>query len=170
MNIRSVEVRQRYTPMAAASLLLALSILVTPQLHAQHGGHGQAAAGGSEHVITMPDNDEVLASSPESIMLHFESDVRLVKLVVKNPGESKEPIDIGFRYNGATGVHFVHALPKLAETNYYLVEWAAFDAASTLLKGSFYFSFGDEALPPSYHLEQMRHTGTVLRPDYRLLQ
>ena len=118
----------------------------------------------------MPDNDEVLAVAPESVMLHFQSDVRLVKLVLREPSQGKEPIDIGFRYRDGTGVHFVQPLPVLVDADYYFVEWAAFDANSNLIQGAFYFSFGEDARPPSFYLDQMQHPDTIISPDYRLLQ
>ena len=44
-------------------------------------------------------------------------------------------------------MNYAQPLPVLASANYYVVEWAAFDASNTLVKGVFYFSFGDNATP-----------------------
>jgi methionine-rich copper-binding protein CopC len=122
---------------------------------------------GGVHGETMPANDEVVAKSPESIMLHFESEVRLLKLALKETRQGE--IDIGFRHNPTAGVHFMQSLPMLAPADYYRVEWAVLDAGGQLIKGSFYFSFGDDAKPPSYYLDQMEHPDHIMSPDYRLL-
>lgn len=148
------------------SLLVAL--LFSPLALSQHEMHNMPDSGGL-HVISMPDNDEVLGSAPESIMLHFESEVRLVKLALREPGQGKDPIEIGFRYRPEAGVHFVQSLPVLSPADYYIVEWAAFDANQSLIKGVFYFSFGDDARPPSYYLDQIKHPEHIMSPDYRLL-
>ena len=153
------------TRVLSASLLM--SVYFTSPSLAQHETHDMSATGAA-HVITMPDNDEVLAVAPESIMLHFESDVRLVKLALKEPSQGKEPIDIDFRYQPGTGVHFVHALPELAAADYYTVEWAAFDTDANLIRGVFYFSFGENARPPSSYTGRMEHSGNIISPDYRL--
>jgi hypothetical protein len=115
----------------------------------------------------MPANDAALAAAPGSLMLHFESEMRLVKLALKAPEYGF--IDIGFRYQPVPDVHFMQSLPTLAAANYYSVEWAAFNANEELIKGIFYFSFGDNARPPSYYLDQMHHPGPIMSPDYRLL-
>jgi methionine-rich copper-binding protein CopC len=148
-------------------LIFLLCTFLASQSTAQHGEHGGSSSG-HEHVISVPDNDEVLASAPESIMLHFESPVRLVKLVLKEPSQGKEPINIGFSYHPSSGVHYLQALPKLQSANYYRVEWAAFDNSDTLIKGTFHFSFGQGANPPSSFLNQMDHPNSILSPDYRL--
>ncbi len=149
-----------------ASLLIAQ--LLTPLSLAQHNTHDMSA-NGTEHVASMPGNDEVLAAAPESIMLHFKTPVRLVKLALKEPSQGKEPINIGFSYRPSPSVHFEQSLPELLPADFYRVEWAAFDTNETLLKGVFYFSFGDNVRPPSYHLNQIQHPNSIPSPDYRLL-
>lgn len=155
-----------------AFLLSLLSLVITlfsgSISLAQHETHNMHTSG-DVHLMSMPDNDEVLVSAPESIILHFDSDVRLVKLVLKEPSQGKEPIDIGFRYRPGAAMHFEQALPVLPAANYYTAEWTAFDANSTLIKGAFSFSFGDDAKPPSYYRNQMDHEMQILSPDYRLL-
>ncbi len=160
--------RDSYSSHFLMALIFLLCAVFIPRSFAQHGAHGMPASG-NKQVISMPDNDEVLAVAPESVMLHFQSNVRLVKLVLKEPSQGKEPIDIGFRYRDGTGVHFVQPLPVLPDADYYFVEWAAFDANSNLIKGAFYFSFGENARPPSFYLDQMMHMDTFISPDYRLL-
>lgn len=139
-----------------------------PMSLAQHQMHNMPGSG-APGVKTMPANDEVLRSPPQSIMLSFESAMQLVKLVVKDPDQGKEPIDIGFRYRPGKDVHFVQSLPVLARANYYVVEWAAFDTRQTLVKGTFYFSFGDDAMPPSHYLNRIKRPAHIMSPSYRLL-
>ena len=151
-------------------MLLLLSALYTvlgsPTLLAQHTmpdmdtGHGL-------QLSTMPADDQVIANSPQSIMLNFESDVRLVKLALKETKQGEILID--FRYNPVAAKHFEQALPALAAANYYKVEWAALDRVGKLVRGSFYFSFGDDAQPPSSYMEGMDHDMQIISPDYRLL-
>ena len=153
-----------------SDLLLSASLLIcalgSSLALAQHETHGMSNTGGV-HVETMPASDEVVAKTPESLMLHFESEVRLVKLAVK---ESKQgEILIDFRYNPVAGVHFMQALPRLAPADYYKVEWAALEANGELIRGSFYWSFGEGAMPPSYYLNLIEHPDHIMSPDYRLL-
>jgi len=153
-----------------SGLLLATSFLISvlgsSLVLAQHEGHDMSNAGGV-HVETLPDNDEVLAKAPDSLMLHFESEVRLVKLAVKEVKQGEVYID--FRYRAEAGVHFMQSLPMLAAADYYKVEWAALDAVGELIKGSFYFSFGEDARPPSYYLNLIDHPDHIMSPDFRLL-
>ena len=143
-------------------------LLFVPTLSAQHEGHGMASDT-ELSVMTMPANNEVLLISPEAISLHFQSAVRLVKLVVKDPSQGKDGLDIGFRYTGEISTELKQSLPLLAKADYYRVEWAAFDRQQKLIKGVFFFAFGPDAHPPSYYLEQMQHPRHIMSPDYRLL-
>ena len=143
---------------------LLLLVFLSPLALAQHEMHGMSA---STQINTMPANDAVLTAAPASLMLHFESEMRLVKLVLKAPEHGF--INIGFRYQPATGLHFMQSLPTLAAANYYTVEWAALNANEELIKGIFHFSFGDNAMLPSYYLDQIKHPDHIMSPDYRLL-
>ena len=156
--------RQRRGHLRLPAFLLAL--FLSPLLQAQHAMHGMDSSG-ELSVATMPANNEVLATAPQSIMLQFESDMRLVKLVVKD--SEGEFVDIGFRYRPLAGMHFMQEVPALAEADYYRVEWAVLDADGKLIKGNFHFSFGKDARPPSYYLDQMEHPQHIMSPDYRLL-
>jgi len=152
------------------SLLLPVSILFamlgSPAALAQHTMPGMDAGDGLQ-VATMPADDQVIANSPHSIMLNFETDVRLVKLALKETKQGEILID--FRYNPNAAKHFEQPLPTLAAANYYKVEWAALDRVGKLVRGSFYFSFGDDAQPPSSYREGMDHDMQIISPDYRLL-
>lgn len=153
--------------LSAGFVLIQLLLLATwsPLTLAQHEMHNMAA---SVELNSMPANDEVLAAAPESVMLHFGSEMRLVKLALKAPEHGF--VNIDFRYNPKSGVHFTQSLPVLAAANYYTFEWAAFNSDEELLKGSFHFSFGDDARPPSYYRGQMEGMDHDAMPlDYRTL-
>jgi methionine-rich copper-binding protein CopC len=146
---------------------LMLTLAFSPLSWAQHEIHNMPADG--THVQTMPENDAVLASAPASIMLQFESEVQLVNLALREPSQGKEIIDIGFRYRLGRSGHFEHPLPVLLDADYYVAEWTIINANGRLMKGAFYFSFGDDAKPPSTYLDQMNHEMQIISPDYRLL-
>lgn len=148
------------------SLSLLFSLLGSSMALGQHAMPGMSSQGGLQ-LSTMPADDEVIAMAPQSIMLNFQSKVRLVKLALKETKQGEILID--FRYNPAAGMHYTQPLPVLAAADYYKVEWAALDASGELVKGSFYFSFGDDAEPPSSYMEGMGHQMQVISPDYRLL-
>lgn len=133
---------------------------------AQHDMHSMDNAG-QDMVTTMPGNNEVLAAAPTEVMLHFEKPKTLVKLVVKDPAANF--VDINFRFDPRPSQHFARALPALAPQDYYSVEWAILDDDGALVKGTFYFSFGADAKPPSFYLDQMEHEMHIMAPDYRLL-
>lgn len=147
-------------------LACALLLTLTAQAGAQHAGHTMDNVGDME-LNTMPADDAVLASAPRRLMLHFAAEVRLVKLALRN--DDSEFIDIGFRYRPGSGHDFSQALPRLATADYYRVEWAAIDGSGVLNKGEFHFSFGADARPPSYWLNQQEEMRHIMAPDYRLL-
>lgn len=155
---------RNYLSAGLVFIQLLLLAVWSPLALAQHEMHNMAA---SVELNSMPANDEVLAAAPESLMLHFGSEMRLVKLALK--ASEHGFVNINFRYNPASGVHFTQSLPALAAANYYTVEWAAFNSDEELLKGAFYFSFGDNAKPPSYYRDQMEHMQHIMSPDYRTL-
>lgn len=129
--------------------------------------HGMSN-GSAELVSTMPADDEVLAKAPGSLMLTFEDEVRLVKLALKETKQGE--ILINFRFDPTSGKHFMQPLPELAPADFYKVEWAILKATGALVKGSFYFSFGEDAQPPSSYMDAMEHEMMIMSPDYRLLQ
>ena len=144
---------------------LLLFAIWSPLALAQHEMHNMAS---SVELNSLPANDEVLAAAPKSLMLHFGSEMRLVKLALK--ASEHGFVNIDFRYNPKPGVHFMQSLPALAAANYYTVEWAAFNSDDELLKGSFHFSFGDNAKPPSHYRDQMEGMNHDAMPlDYRTL-
>ena len=164
----SVDLASQYRnifPRLLLSFSLLFSLFGSSIALAQHDMHGMSNGGGLL-ASTMPVDDEVLAKAPQSLMLNFEDDVRLVKLALKETEQGEILID--FRFDPAAGKHFMHSLPQLAAAEYYKVEWAALDSNGELVKGSFYFSFGEGAQPPSTYIEEMDHQ-MIMSPDYRLL-
>ena len=143
------------------SLLLSQLALAQP-----HMMHGMSNSGGLLD-SSMPADNEVLAKAPQSIMLNFASEVRLVKLALKETKQGEILID--FRYDPTAAMRYMQTLPMLAAADYYKIEWAALKASGELVKGSFYFSFGDDAKPPSEYLNEMGHEMMIMAPDYRLL-
>lgn len=145
------------------TFLLVTSASQSLAQHQMHGGGGEPGIS----VSTMPMADEVLAKAPDEIMMHFQEQFTLVKLVMKNP--DNEFIDINFRFDPTPGMHMVHAVPELEPDDYYEVEWAVLSSDGELIRGNFHFSFGEDARPPSYYLEQMDMPLHIMAPDYRLL-
>ena len=147
-------------------LLAMLLILAAPGAYAQHIMGGGASASDVEMQPT-PADDEVLPSPPEELMLRFSTYVRLVKLTLKTSEEKL--VNIGFRYTPEASRVFFWDLPELPEADYYTVEWAAIDPANLAAKGSFNFSFGSDALPPSQLIPKEEELEHVTVPDFRLL-
>jgi methionine-rich copper-binding protein CopC len=96
---------------------------------------------------TTPLDDAVLASAPNQLSLVFPQRVRLVKLTLRN--ESRDWVDIDFRYDPKVNQRFVWELPKLQTASYYTADWAILGVNELLVRGSFSFSFGPGAEPPS---------------------
>jgi len=116
---------------------------------AQHTLHSQAAdsTGIAAKTETSPLDDSVLEVAPVQLGLLFPSQVRVVKLTLRN--ELRDWVDISFRYRPSTVVHFVWELPDLKDATYYTADWAVLAANERLVKGSFSFAFGPGAEPPS---------------------
>ncbi len=150
-----------------SSLRLLPLLIWSPFLFAQHEMHNM---GGASHMElqTMPADNAVLGSAPDQLMLHFGPEVRLVKLTLRNT--DNDLVDIGFRYDPEPAKDFIHRLPHLAADDYYRVEWGIIEDDGTLVRGSFHFSFGPDARPPSYWLDQTEQMQHIMSPDYRLLQ
>lgn len=100
---------------------------------------------------TNPSNDAVLRDAPAALHFEFPQRVRLVKLVLRN--SSRDWIDIDFRYSPRVQESFTWQLPALAAASYYTAEWAILAANDQLVRGSFSFSFGPDAKPPSIERE-----------------
>lgn len=133
-----------------------------------HGQHVMTINSNSDVVTeTAPAEDEVLAEAPADLMMRFSTYVRLVKLSLKAPGD--EPVDIGFRYDPDASRVFFWNLPPLPAADYYTVEWAAIDPSNFVARGSFSFSFGPNARPPSELIPVEEELAPVIVPDFRLI-
>jgi methionine-rich copper-binding protein CopC len=157
------------THRAMASLVAVGLLLVSPMSMSQHEMHSMGGESNAM-VTTMPADNSVLAAPPTSLMLKFESDVRLVNLSLRDPSKGKEIIDIGFRFSPGATIHFEQPLPALEEADYYVAEWSIINARGKLVKGVFNFSFGANAMPPSHYRQAMEHDMQIISPDYRLIR
>lgn len=148
-----------------SGLCALLIVLVSPFATAQH----VMTINSNSDVVTetAPVDNAVLAEAPTDLMMRFSTYVRLVKLVLKAPGNT--PVDIGFRYNPDASRVFFWDLPPLPAADYYTVEWAAIDPVNFVARGSFSFSFGPEAKPPSELIPQEEELAPVIVPDFRLI-
>lgn len=139
------------------------------------GGAQHALA---QHVMTInsnsdvelessPVDDEVFESAPKELMLRFSTYVKLVKLTMKNPEEKF--VNIGFRYNPDVSRVFFLDLPEIPPAPYYTIEWTAIDPSNLVARGSFNFSFGPDAVPPSTLIPEEEELDPFMAPDYRLI-
>ncbi|MEX1197556.1 MAG: copper resistance protein CopC [Pseudohongiellaceae bacterium] len=156
---------------AARTLLCALAgiclAIYWPVSHAQQPMMHGMADNSAIDVETMPHDDAVLSGPPGEIMLDFDEEVRLVKLTLRTP-ESRDLLDIGFRYDPAAGMMFTHRLPTLHEAPYYIADWAVVNEEERVIRGTFHFAFGPEARPPSEVMPEMEEMRHFMAPDYRL--
>ena len=96
---------------------------------------------------TSPADDATLDVAPNRMALEFPSPVRLVKLTLHN--EQRDWVEINFRYSPSDKKYYHWDLPTLAPAAYYTADWAILSDSDRLVRGSFSFSFGTEAQPPS---------------------
>ncbi len=96
---------------------------------------------------TTPANDAVLSVPPSEVSLSFPDVARLVKFTLRN--DTREWIDINFRYKPEASTRYVLQLPTLSQSTYYTADWAVLSEDDTLLRGSFSFAFGENAVKPS---------------------
>lgn len=100
-----------------------------------------------EKTETLPKDDEVLPMAPKEISLDFPRLSRLVKFTLRN--ETRDWVDIQFRYDPVLDTHYMLELPTLSDASYYTADWAVLSTNDRLVKGSFSFSFGEDAQRPS---------------------
>jgi|GEM_PF-201591 len=142
----------RLAVIVARGVLVLMTALLSVSLFAQHAGHGVAgpAAHGNgllANTETVPGDDAVLDSAPDSIALRFPERVRLVKLTLHTG--NRDWIDIDFRYDPRPDQDFVWNLPGLQQASYYTADWAILGDNDELIRGSFSFAFGPDAEAPS---------------------
>jgi len=142
-----------------------LLVLLSPLTVAQH----VMTINSNSDVVTetAPPDDAVMPTAPADLMMRFSTYVRLVKLVLKAPGD--KPVDIGFRYHPEASRVFFWDLPALPAADYYTVEWAAIDPLNFVARGSFNFSFGPDARPPSELIPKEEELAPVIVPDFRVI-
>lgn len=146
-----------------ASPVLVLAQATSPAIYALSGD----SAAFAQKTQTQPLDDAVLPVAPAVISLRFPQRVRLVKLTLRN--EKRDWVDIDFRYNPRLGDSFALNLPTLEVADYYTADWAVLGTNDQLLRGSFSFSFGVDAKPPSILREvdelllQLRHGDPAVR-------
>lgn len=109
--------------------------------------HDEDITGVSIETETVPADDSVLLEAPNELQLEFPYDVRLVKLTLRN--ELRDWVDINFRYDPTVQEKFLWSIPELITATYYTADWAILATNDRLVRGSFSFSFGSEALAPS---------------------
>jgi methionine-rich copper-binding protein CopC len=145
-----------------------VTLLITLLAASSHAQHVMTINSNSDVVTeTAPVENEVLAEAPADLMMRFSTYVRLVKLSLKAPGN--EAVDIGFRYDPDASRVFFWNLPPLPAADYYTVEWAAIDSSNFVARGSFSFSFGPNAKPPSELIPVEEELDPVIVPDFRLI-
>jgi len=127
--------------------LVCLTLFFSHSLYSQ--AHHSAAdnTGLSVNTKTSPTDDSVLDDAPKSLDLVFPQRVRLVKLTLHN--DKRDWVDISFRYDPRVGERYVWELPELQAATYYTADWAILGSSQQLVRGSFSFSFGSGAEPPS---------------------
>ncbi len=139
---------------------------------------GGAQFAQAQHIMTInsnsdvelessPVDDEVFETAPKELMLRFSTYVKLVKLTMLDPEEKL--VNIGFRYNPDASRVFFLDLPEIPPAPYYTVEWTAIDPSNLVARGSFSFSFGPNAAPPSTLIPEEEELVPVIVPDYRLI-
>ncbi|MCB1650118.1 MAG: copper resistance protein CopC [Pseudomonadales bacterium] len=153
------------TLLLRALLTLVLVLSMAPLAQAQHVM--VLNSNSSVELESQPEDDEVLETAPQELMLRFSTYVRLVKLTMKDPEEKL--INIGFIYSSDVSRVFFLDLPELPLAPYYTVEWAAIDPENLMARGSFSFSFGPDAAPPSTLIPEEEVLEPVIVPDYRLI-
>jgi methionine-rich copper-binding protein CopC len=145
-----------------------VTLLITLLAASSHAQHVMTINSNSDVVTeTAPVENEVLAEAPADLMMRFSTYVRLVKLSLKAP--DNEAVDIGFRYDPDASRVFFWNLPPLPAADYYTVEWAAIDSSNFVARGSFSFSFGPNAKPPSELIPVEEELDPVIVPDFRLI-
>ena len=165
----SQRVKDLKTDIKLQVALMGLALMLSGGSAAQHAMHSQPAdiTGIAAKTETIPNDDSVLDLAPNELRFAFPSQVRLVKLTLRN--ESRDWIDISFRYDPEAADRFEWDLPVLPMATYYTADWAILSENDQLVRGSFSFAFGPRAEPPSLTREaeemlmQMRHGDPSIR-------
>ena len=133
-------------------ILLAGNTVLGQQARGPHYPSAADVTGIVKETETTPGDDSVLASDPASLGLSFPRNVRLVKLTLRN--EERDWVDINFRYNPRAEDDYSLDLPELGQAIYYTADWAILGVNDLLIRGSFSFAFGADAVQPSVIKEE----------------
>ena len=128
-------------------ILLAGNAVYAQQSRSPHYPPAADVTGIVEETETTPNDDSVLASAPANLGLNFPRNVRLVKLTLRN--DERDWVDINFRYNPRAKGDYSLELPQLEKAVYYTADWAILGINDLLIRGSFSFAFGADAVEPS---------------------
>ena len=131
------------------ALIAPLQFATAQPLTAPEFSYTQASEELLSQMLTAPGNDEVLATAPSELSIQFPRAVRLVKLTLRN--ETRDWVDIQFRYDPRPGQRYKLPLPRLDSADYYTADWAILGVNDQLIRGSFSFAFGPDARAPSFH-------------------
>lgn len=103
---------------------------------------------------SMPTAGSTINEAPESLMLMFTEEVRLLKAAIslQDGGE----IDIGFKPMAMAMKHFNVALPALAEGEYQ-VSWTVMGSDGHRMDQSLSFTIDADAMNPGHNASQAAH-------------
>ncbi len=144
---RSMKFSSLYYAAITALFLAAGSSVYGQQVRSPHYPFAADTTGIVEETETTPDDDSVLEAAPSMLGLSFPRNVRLVKLTLRN--DERDWVDINFRYRPGAKNSYSLQLPVLEQAVYYTADWAILGANEQLVRGSFSFSFGEDAVQPS---------------------
>jgi methionine-rich copper-binding protein CopC len=94
------------------------------------------AHGGIELTKTMPKDDAMLMSAPQTLELSFSAKLQLMKVTLSK--KNGDEIDFGFKPSREAEADYSWELPKLPAATYY-VEWIAMGNDGHKLKDSYSF-------------------------------
>lgn len=90
-----------------------------------------------------PGDGAVVNESPETLELHYNEDVRLLKVSMTDTAGAE--VDVGFSASGAESAHFSLLLPSL-EQGEYIVHWTILGEDTHRVEDMFSFTVDAEAM------------------------
>ena len=106
---------------------------------------------------SMPKADSTVNAAPESLMLMFTEEVKLLKAAIAPEG-GKE-MDIGFKPMSMAMKHFNVALPSLSE-GVYQVNWTVMGSDGHRMDESFSFTIDANAMSTDHDANHTNHGGS----------
>jgi methionine-rich copper-binding protein CopC len=147
LSLRNLSPKQVPVPLALLILVCFSQAAMAQPLDLTRYQKSADITGFIDKTETSPSDDQVLKEAPVQLSLQFPIQSRLVKFTLRT--DSRDWIDIEFRYDPRASTQYVMQLPKLADAIYYTADWAVLSSNDTLLRGSFSFAFGANAQRPS---------------------